>query len=61
MIEKMNKNLREPDIFKNGKIVYLQDENGKWTNRAIVLNQCKHQGAESSSYMLKISKTGRIT
>ena len=61
MIEKMNKNLREPDIFKNGEIAYIQDENGKWTVRATVLNRRKHQGIESSLYMLKKSKTGHIT
>ena len=61
MIEKMKKNLREPDIFKNKDIVYIQDKNGKWTVRAMVLNRHKHQGVESSSYMLKKSKTGRIT
>ena len=28
--EGMNKNLRDPNIFENGEIVYIQDENGKW-------------------------------
>ena len=42
MIERMNKNLREPDVFENGEIVYIQDENGKWTIRATVLNRRKH-------------------
>ena len=61
MIEKINKNLREPNIFKNGEIVYLQDNEGKWTIRATVINRRKHLGVESSSYMLKKSKTGRVT
>ena len=30
-IKGMNKKLRDPNIFKNGVIVYSQDENGKWT------------------------------
>ena len=38
MIEKINKNLREPDIFKNGEIVYIQDNEGKWTIRVMVIN-----------------------
>ena len=60
-VEKMNKNLREPDIFENGEIVFLQDNEGKWTVRVTVINRRKHQGVESSSYMLKKSKTGRMT
>ena len=47
MIERMNKNLREPDVFENVEIVYIQDENGKWTIRATVLNRRKHQGIDS--------------
>ena len=61
MIERMNKNLREPDVFENGKIVYIQDENGKWTIQATVLNRRKHQGIDSALYMLRKAKTKRIT
>ena len=61
MTERMNKNLREPDVFENGEIVYIQDENGKWIIWATVLNRRKHQGIESASYMLKKTKTKRIT
>ena len=57
MTERMNKNLRELDVFKNGEIVYIQDENGKWTIRATVLNRRKHQGIKSASYMLRKTKT----
>ena len=57
----MNKNLREPYIFENGEIVFLQDNEGKWTVRVTVINRRKHQGVESSSYMLKKSKTGCMT
>ena len=60
MIEKMNKNLRELDVFENGEIVYIQDENRKLTIRVTVLNRCKHQGVESSSYMLKKSRNYHI-
>ena len=61
MIERMNKNLREPDVFENGEIVYIQDENRKWTIWATVLNRRKHQGINSALYMLKKAKTKRIT
>ena len=57
----MNKNLREPDVFENGEIVFQQDSDGNWTIRAVLINRGKHQGVESSSYMLKKSKTGRMT
>ena len=60
-IERINKNLREPDVFSNGETVFLQDSDGKWTIRAVVINKRKHQGVESSSYMLKKSKTGCMT
>ena len=57
----MNKNLRKPDIFENGEIVFLQDNEGKLTVRVTVINRRQHQGVESSSYILKMSKTGRMT
>ena len=60
-IERIKKNLREPDVFENGEILFLQDTEGKWTIRATVINRRKHQGVESSSYMLKKSKTGHMT
>lgn len=55
-IEGLKKNLRDPDVFENGEIVYIQDENGKWTIRCIVLNRRKNQGVSSASYMLKKTK-----
>ena len=57
----MNKNLRDPDIFENGEIVYIQDENGKWTVHCTILDRRKHQGVTLASYMLKKTKKKRIT
>ena len=48
-------------MILNGETVFLQDSDGKWTIRAVVINRRKHQGVESSSYMLKKSKTGHMT
>ena len=47
--------------MRTERLCYLQDTEEKWTIRATVINRRKHQGVESSSYMLKKSETGHMT
>ena len=57
-IEKVNKGLRRPDVFEMGNTVYLRDQEGKWNVPAKVVNQRKHQGFDTPSYLLRNLKTG---
>ena len=60
-IEKANKGLRRPDVFKPGDTVHLRDQEGKWKIPAKVVNQHKHQGFDTPSYLLKNLKNGTLT
>ena len=57
----MNKGLRRPKVFKPGDKVYLRDQDSKWKIPAKVINQRKHQGFDTPSYLLKNLKTGTLT
>ena len=41
-IERANKGLRKPKVFKPGDTVYLRDQEGHWKIPGIVENQRKH-------------------
>ena len=60
-IERANRGLPKPEVFKPSDTVYLRDQEGKWTIPALVKNQRKHQGFDTLSYMLKNSKSGSLT
>ena len=60
-VEKMNKGLRRPEIFKPGDEVYLRDQENKWKIPAKVVNQRKHAGFDTPSYLLKNLNTGTLT
>ena len=60
-IKKANKGLRKPDVFANNDMVYLRDQEGKWNIPAKVVNQRKHQGFDTPSYLLRNLKTGTLT
>ena len=49
------------DVFKTGDTVYLRDQEGKWNVPAKVVNQRKHQGFDTPSYLLRNLKTGTLT
>ena len=48
-IQRANKGLRRPEVFKPGDTVYLQDSEGKWTVPTTVVNQRRHQGFDTPS------------
>ena len=60
-IERANRGLCKPEVFKPGDTVYLRDLEGHWKIPAIVKNQRKHQGFDTQSYMLKNLKSGTWT
>ena len=44
-----------------GKTVIIQDENSHWTTRCVVVIRRAQQGMETSSYLLKKTKTSKAT
>ena len=60
-IQSVNKGLRKLDVYKQGETVHLQDPEGKWTEATKALSQCKHQGVDTLSYLLKKCKTEKLT
>ena len=60
-VTKANKGLRKPDVFSNNDTVYIRDQEGKWNIPAKVVNQRKHQGFDTPSYLLRNLKTGTLT
>ena len=60
-IERANKGLHKPEVFKPGDTVYLRETEGHWKIPVIVKNQRKHQGFDTPSYLLKNLKSGILT
>ena len=60
-LEKSNKGLRRPEIFNPGDNVYLRDHENKWKIPAKIVNQRKHAGFDTPSYLLKNMNTGTLT
>ena len=60
-LEKSNKGLRKPEIFNPGDNVYLRDQENKWKIPAKIMNQRKHAGFDTPSYLLKNMNTGTLT
>ena len=59
--KKINKGLRKPETFDINDTVYLRDQEGKWKVPAKVINQRRHQGFTTPSYLLRNLKTGTLT
>ena len=57
----MNKNLRDPETFQDRQTVYLQDQDGRWTIKAVVVSRRQHQGMDTASYLLRKVKTKCMT
>ena len=60
-IERANRGLCKPDVFKPGDTVYFKDQEGKWKFLALIKNQRKHQGINTLSYLLRNSKSSSLT
>ena len=56
-----NKGLRKPEMFKPGDTVYLRDQEGHWKIPATVMDQRKHQGFDTLSYVLINLKSRTVT
>ena len=59
-IKKINRGLRKPETFEINDTVYLRDKEGKWKIPARVINQRRHQGFSTPSYLLRNLKTDTL-
>ena len=59
-IKKINKGLRKPETFDINDTVYLRDKEGKWKIPAKVINQRRHQGFATPSYLLRNLSTDTL-